>query len=374
MTHGAAAVDCEWQTRPGKHCPVGNVVLVHDYLTQRGGAERVVLEMAAAFPGAPLLTSLYDRAGTFPEFAGLEVRTSRLDGIVPPQRFRLGAPLYRRAFEHLDLGGAERAVVSSSGFAHHVRHPRALVYCHTPPRFLYDAATYLGRPVLAGVLRAASVRARRLDRAAARRHTYIANSAPTQERIAQAYGIEAEVLHPPLRTEHLPAGLTPPPQDARALVVSRLLPYKRVDLAIAACERAGVPLTVVGDGPDLARLQALAGPGVRFLGRVPDDRIGALHQAHSVLLVPGVEDFGLAAVEAAYCGRPVVARAAGGSLETVLDGTNGILVDGDAASAWAEGLLGVVESSWDQQLLRKTAERFAADHFRHRLRTLVDAL
>ena len=344
------------------------IALVHDYLTQPGGGERVVLQLAELFPGAPIYTALYEPETTFPEFANYDVRTSPLQGNVDADDFRRSVLRYPRAFQGFDLDDYDLVVVSSSAFAHHVRHPAAYVYCHTPPRFLYDPATYVGER-FAPILGAAGLPLRRADRSAARSCAgYVANSKITASRIKARYGIEAPVIHPPLWTAHLPAEVSPIPAVPRALTICRLLPYKRADLAVEAAKRAGIGLTVVGDGPERARLEALAGDhDVSFLGRVDDDELRALWETHSVAIVPGLEDFGFAPVEANYSGRPTVALDAGGALETVNSGVTGLRVSGTDPDAWGDTLRQVIDTTWDPHQLRAESEKFSGERFDRQL-------
>lgn len=348
------------------------VALVHDFLSQRGGAERVVLHLASIFPDAPLYTSFYEPRGTFPEFRSMDVRTSDLGETFRPDSFRRQVLRFPGAFRRMDLGEYDVVVVSSSAFAHHVQHPNVHVYCHTPPRFLYDLGAYLrGRRNRAAAWAPLAVPImaplRRADRTAARgARSYAANSVNTRANLRKAYGIRAGVIHPPVWTAHLPATLEPPREDG-VLVVSRLLPYKRVDRAVRACGLVGIPLTVVGDGPERSRLEAMAGRGTRFVGSVADSELGRLVADHAVVVVPGVEDFGLVPAEANYCGRPVVAPAAGGALETVTSGRNGILVETDDAEAWADAIRHALSSSWDRADLRRSMQPFSAEAFAQRI-------
>lgn len=340
------------------------IAIAHDYLTQPGGGERVALKLAQLFPRAPIYTSLYDPDGTFPEFRGLDVRASHLQGKVDPDDFRRSVLRYPGAFRAFDLSDYDLVVCCSAAFSHHVRHPAAYVYCNTPPRFLYDPATYVGdrlAPLLAAALSPLRIQDRRAARACA---GYVGNSRNVSERIWRRYGIVAPVIHPPLITDHLPSVLTPLPAEPRALLVCRLLPYKRADLAVEAAVLAGVPLTVVGDGPERERLERLgAGGDVTFLGRVDDDTLRALWSEHSVALMPGVEDFGYAPVESNYCGRPVVAREGGGALETVVPGITGERVPSDDPKEWASVLTDVIARPWDPQALRATTAKYEAAAF-----------
>lgn len=359
---------------------MSDIAIVHDYLTQLGGAERVALSLANTFPGAPLHTALYSPEDTFAGFADVDVRPSPLQRLVPARRFRLGGPLYGRTFAAMRLGIHDRLVVSSSGFAHHVHHPEAYVYCHTPPRFIYDLERYFSNRLLVAGSRPFLPWLRRQDqRAAARHRHYAANSRATANRIADIYGKEAPVIHPPLVTDHLPEAIVAPPTEPRALVVARLQPYKRLDLAIDACAKAGVPLTVVGRGPEEAKLReraAASGGETFFAGAVSDQELADTLVAHSVVLVPGEEDYGMAPVDANYAGRPVLARAAGGALETVQPGTTGTLIPADEADdigTWAAELDTLLRAKWDPGDLRVTTEPYQLPAFQAAIRRWVDA-
>lgn len=351
------------QTRGPRRRP--RIAIAHDFLSQHGGAERVVLQMARQYPDAPIFTAFYDPDTTFPAFRALDVRTSHLQGRVSAERFRSSVLRYPGAFRSFDLSDFDAVLVSSSAFAHNVRHPRTVVYCHTPPRFLYAPHTYVG----GGLRRVASAAApvllplRARDRRVARRAAaYLANSELTARRVRRLYGIDCTVVPPPVSTDHLPAALTPLPRRRRAIVVSRLLPYKRVDVAIRACRAAGVPLTVVGDGPDRDRLEAIGG-STTFVGRVADADLGPLLASHSVVLVPGAEDFGLMPLEANYMGRPVVAFAAGGPRETLRNGVNGYLVDDHDELSWASTIAEALNRRWDPAELRAATQRYAPARF-----------
>lgn len=338
--------------------------IVHDYLTQRGGAERVVLALAKLLPGAPIYTSLYASNGTYQEFEDLDVRTSRLQGKVKPEQFRRSVLSLPGVFAELDLSEFDLVVISSSAFAHHVRHHNSFVYCHTPPHFLYDTRAYLGSPILAAMSWGPLSLMRRQDRkAASLHHNYAANSQQSAQRIEETYGRTCPVIYPPLMTAHLPENAEPLPTRQRALVVSRLLPYKRVDVAIKACELAGIGLTIVGEGPEMDRLRASATGDVSFVGRVEDHEMAELFVDHSVVLTPGREDFGYGPVEANYSGRPVIAIKAGGALETIENGVNGALVNGWNTRDWSEAIKEVLSMSWSPSQLRATTERFSEKTF-----------
>ena len=295
---------------------------MHDYLNQPGGAERVVLVMAAIWPDAPIYTSLYRPDSTFPAFGASDVRTSPLNRIPVDRGFRNLLPLYPAAFRALGTLDHDVVLSSSSGWAHGVRtSPRSFhaVYCHAPARWLYGGE-YLRAPRRKQALGPFMGALRSWDRSAAQRaDLYIANSHEVRRRIRRHYGIHAPVIYPPVDVDRF----RPTPRGERLLVVSRLLPYKRVDTIVDAATRAGIGLDVVGTGPTLEELRRIAGPTVAFHGRIADHEVSELMEGCRALCVPGREDFGICAVEANAAGKPVVALAAGGALETLENGVTG---------------------------------------------------
>lgn len=353
------------------------VALAHDYLTQRGGAERVVLSMLAAFPEAELHTLLYDPAGTFPEFAAARVRTSALDRVAPFRRnHRLALPFLATAVSRVRIE-ADVAICSSSGWAHGVKTTGAkVVYCHSPARWLYQHDTYLrgsGRPVQ---LVARSLRAplRRWDRRAARTAArYVVNSSHVARSVGNVYGIEAEVLPPPPvltpdggleRVEGIDPGYV--------LCVSRLLPYKNVDAVVAAFARLPRErLVVVGDGPEWERLQRSAGANVTLLGKVDDDRLRWLYKHAATLVVASLEDYGLTPLEAAGFRKPTAALRFGGLLDTVTDGETGLFFGNARPEEIAAVLRAVLAEHWDPTSLESHAARFSRERFVGRLREIA---
>jgi glycosyltransferase involved in cell wall biosynthesis len=344
-------------------------VLVHDYLNQRGGAERVVLEFAAMFPDAPLYTSLYRSASTFPEFASLDVRTTFLDRLPVDHRFRALFALYPAAFRSLGPIDADLVISSSSGWAHHVQtSQRAFhaVYCYNPARWLYGE--YMGHGAAQRAFAPFASVFRRLDRRAAQRpDLYIAISNVVRERIRRRYGRESPVVYPPVDVERF----TPTARGDRLLVVSRLLTYKRVDLIVDAATRAGLGLDVVGTGPALGDLRRRAGPTVQFLGRLPDAEITRLFERCRTFCLPGAEDFGMTPVEANAAGKPVVAFAAGGALETIEEGVSGIFFREQTPAALLEALRACEAVSTSPEQIAQNAQRFSRARFRARLTSVL---
>ncbi len=354
--------------KPANGLPA-DVVLVHDYLNQRGGAERVVLEMAAMFPQAPLYTSLYRSGSTFPEFAGLDIRTSFLDRVPVDRRFRALFPLYPPAFRSLGSIDAELVISSSSGWAHFVStSPRAFhaVYCYNPARWLYGE--YMAGAMAQRALAPFADVFRRLDRRAAQRpDLYIAISELVRDRILRHYGREAPVVYPPVDVERF----TPSPRGDRLLVVSRLLGYKRVDLVVDAATRGGIELDVVGTGPMLVDLRRRAGPTVHFHGRLPDAEITELFQRCRAFCLPGAEDFGITPVEANAAGKPVVAFAGGGALETIEEGVGGVFFREQSPAALLEALTTCDEISASPDRIAQNAQKFSGEYFRQRLGSVL---
>ncbi|MBD7979440.1 glycosyltransferase [Oerskovia merdavium] len=383
------------------------VALAHDYATQRGGAERVALWLAEAFPGAPMYTTLYDADGTFPEFADLDLRTSALDRVGPLRRHhRLALPFLAPAVSAQRVE-ADVLLASSTGWAHGYRGAgRTVVYCHAPARWLYQRDRYLGGRdgasaldrlrggVASTALSALTPALRGWDRRAAERaDVYLANSTVTQRAIRDAYGIEAEILPPP--PAMMPAGAereVPGLEPGFLLCVARLLPYKNVDVLIEAARLAGRQLVIVGDGPDRARLEGLAARGrattgcwgtpsgtgrtggrTTLLGRVDDPELRWLYRHCSMLVAASYEDYGLSPLEAGAFGRPSVVLRDGGYLDTVVDGVTGTFFDAPEPGLVAQAVQEALGVSWDDGALTSHVETFALPRFVARLREVVDA-
>jgi glycosyltransferase involved in cell wall biosynthesis len=352
------------------------VALAHDYLTQRGGAERVVISLTRAFAGAPLFTSLYDPETTFPEFKAIDVRTLPIDRIaLLRRRHRAALPLLAPAFSRLRIA-ADVAVCSSSGWAHGARvEGRKVVYCHTPARWLYQSERYLrgrGRSVrgAAGVL---EWPLRRWDRSAARSaDLYLANSTVVAERISAIYGLDAEVVPPPpaltpLGPHETVGGIDP----GFVLCVSRLLPYKNVDAVVGAFDSLhGERLVVAGTGPEEPRLRASAGPNVSFAGRVTDAELRWLYANCRLLVAASYEDFGLTPLEAACFGKPTIALRWGGYLDSICE-ANGVFFDEPSPAEIAAATRDGLGTRWQKPDIEKVAERFSEERFIDRLRAIV---
>lgn len=350
--------------------PVERVSLAHDYLLVMRGAERTFAAMAELYSRAPIFTLLYDEQGTDGRFAGREITTSPLQRLGAGQtNFRRLLPLYPSAARRLRPPASDVVISSSSAFAHGLRVPEGAVhicYCYTPFRYAWDEQELaLGEvsPALRPLLRRQLQRIRRWDLAASRRvDAYIAISELGRERIRRCYGRDAAIVHPPVETHRFLPGT---PGDS-LLVVSELVRHKRVHVALEAARRARTPIRVVGSGPDHATLQA-AYPEAEFLGRAGDAELVELYATARAVIVPCVEEFGITAVEAQAAGRPVIAAAAGGALETVLDGRTGSLVGVDDIDAFTRAIEGIDKLDFDPARARANAERFSVAAFQRRL-------
>ncbi len=351
------------------------VSLAHDYLLVMRGAERTFAAMAELYSQAPIFTLLYNEQGTDRRFAGREITTSPLQRLgVGQTNFRRLLPLYPTAAGRLRPPVSDVVISSSSAFAHGLRAPEGAVhicYCYTPFRYAWDEQEFaLGEvsPALRPLLRHQLRRIRRWDLAASRRvDAYIAISELGRERIKRCYGRDAAIVHPPVETHRFQLGT---PGDA-LLVVSELVRHKRVHVALEAARRARTPIRVVGSGPDHATLQA-AYPEAEFLGRAGDDDLVELYATARAVIVPSVEEFGITVVEAQAAGRPAIAAAAGGALETVLDGHTGSLVKVDDIDAFTRAIEGIDKLDFDPANARANAERFSVATFQRRLAEQVN--
>jgi glycosyltransferase involved in cell wall biosynthesis len=357
------------------------VAIAHDYLTQRGGAERVVLTLMKAFPEAAVHTTLYDPDGTYPEFADADIRTSPLNRIGALRRdHRLALPLLAPAASRMHID-ADVVIASSSGWAHGFETAgRTVVYCHNPARWLYQTDEYLGgsawRSPLGTPLLAMRPFLKRWDRRRAdRADVYLANSRVVQQRIATTYGREAELLPPPHGMDaHAPREPVPGLADwepGYALVVSRLLPYKNVDSVIEAVRGTDRRLVVVGHGPEEARLRATLPDHVRLLGGLSDTQLRSVYAGAGVLIAPSHEDFGLTPLEAAAFGVPTVALRGGGYLDTIVEGQTGLFFDRPHPNDIAATLAFSDRHAWDGETLRARAEHFSEARFIDRIRAIV---
>lgn len=351
--------------------------IVHDFFVTEGGGELVALEFARLLPDADIHTSFFDAARFGDRIDPRRVKTWPLQRPLGATRhFRALYPLYPLWFGALDLRDRELVISSSVAFTKAVRTgPKALhlSYVYTPLRYAWQLDAYLDgsslpRPAKAAA-RAIRPALKRWDRATAGRPDVIVTSSETvRRRIQRLWDRDAEVIHPPVETAAIPLSTR---DDGYLLVAARLLAYRRVDLAVSAATRLGRELVVVGDGPERARLEQLAGPTVTFAGHVRRDELLDLFARCHAYLVPGVEDFGMAPVEAMAAGKPVVAFRAGGSTETVIDGVTGAFFDEPNAEAMADAIDLLDRLELDPAAARAQALTFDSTVFRRRWRELL---
>jgi glycosyltransferase involved in cell wall biosynthesis len=356
------------------------VAVVHEWLTNPGGSEHVVLEMLEMFPQAELYTSIYG-PGPWPEpIAERQVHTSYLNRVPGAARhYQKLLPFVSRAYRSFDLSGYDLILSSNHACAKNVITPPGVLhvcYCHTPMRYAWEkrflegesigAVGRLALPLLLPLLR-------RQDRiGAASPDVFVANSRHVAERIERYYGRSSAVVNPPVDVDHF-LGLSHAPKDY-FLVFGRVVPYKRVDLAVAACAALGRALKVAGGGRALegVRAEAPAGADIQFLGKVSDEERDRLLSGARALLCPGEEDFGIVPVEAQAAGVPVIAYEVGGAGETVRDGRTGVLF----AEQSSKGLAAAIERfdglEFDADAVRGNARRFGRDRFRAELADVID--
>jgi glycosyltransferase involved in cell wall biosynthesis len=358
------------------------VAIVHDWLTGMRGGEKVLEAIGELYPEATLYTLVRIPGAVSSALERRRIHTSPVNWLPWAGRwYRHYLPLFPATVELFDLDRYDLVISSSHCAVKSVVAPGAthICYCHSPMRYAWDQfPAYFGpeqvgrmrsallRPIMAGLARWDRATAGRVDR-------FLANSQYVAGRIRRYYNRESTVVYPPVDTEFYRLAENGGSADAGFVIVSALVPYKRVDLAIDACRRAGGPLTIVGTGPEESRLRALAGPAARFLGWRSDEEIRDLYGRATAVLLPGVEDFGMVPVEAQACGAPVVALGAGGALETVIDGVTGVLVAAATVEAFADGLMRATRIRFDRAAIRANAERFSRQRFMTDFQAAVSA-
>jgi glycosyltransferase involved in cell wall biosynthesis len=360
------------------------LALVHDWLNQIGGAEDVLETLAEMFPRAPIYTSIYWPERMPPAYRAWDIRTTWMDHLPGIYRHHQPyLPLYPLAFAGLDLSGYDLVLSNKSGFCHGVRTGEAvhLCYCLSPTRYVWELDAYAAReaipPALKAVLRPLIALLRRWDYWAAQRVSYfIAISREVQARIRRYYERDSVIIHPPVDTTRFRPSTSLRCRPASALddyylIVSRLIPYKRIDLAVRAFNLLGLPLVIAGDGRDRGALEALAGPAITFLGRVPDEDLPDLYARCRAFILPGLEDFSIAPVQAQAAGRPVIAYGAGGALDTVIEGETGTFFHEPTPEALAAAVRTFDPDEIDPNACCASAERFDANVFKEKLSQFI---
>ena len=362
------------------------VAIVHDWLTGMRGGEKVLEAICELYPNAPVYTLVHVKGSVSPEIERHGIRTSWIQRLPRAGRwYRHYLPLFPAAVRSINLDRYD-LVISSSHCAVKSVIPREgathVCYCHSPMRYAWDQFdAYFGPrqvgPVLSAVMRPVMGAMARWDaRTAGRVNRFLANSQYVAGRIRRYYNRESTVVYPPVDTAFYQPSPGSPVREPSVLVVSALVPYKRLDIAIEAARLARVPLRIVGQGPEEQRLRsAAAGAQVEFLGWRSNEEIRSLYQSSSAVLLPGVEDFGIVPAEAQACGTPVIAFAEGGATETVIDGVTGALVPQLTGAAFADAVRRVLDAPPDPAACRTNAERFSRDTFTSRFSAAVtDAL
>lgn len=345
------------------------VALAHDWLTVPGGSEQVLLALLDMFPDAEVFTSVYDPTTPWPPAIRERVVHTSALGLLPrSQRIypRL-LPLMHRAFRSFDLSGFDLVISSSHAFSKGVRAHGAphVCYCHTPLRLLWEPRFLAGEnigPISRGSLALAQSHLRNVDREGAEAVAAImANSTYTAERIRKYWGRRATVVHPPVQVERF-LEVERRPSD-NYVVLGRVVPYKRVDLAVAACARLGRRVTVVGDGRDLPSVRAAAAPTATFLGRVPDAALPSILSSARAVICCADEDFGIVPVEAQAAGVPVIAYGVGGHRDSVEDQKHGVLFSEQTVDSVVSAIERFEGMTFDENLARENASRFSKRRF-----------
>jgi glycosyltransferase involved in cell wall biosynthesis len=357
------------------------IALVHDYFTQLGGAEKVVEHLYRLLPDASLLATVALPSCMPAGLQNVPVQTTWMQNLPLMQDYyRLYVFLYPFAVGSLDLSHYDLIVSSSSGYAKGVRtspHAIHVCYCHTPMRWAWNYENYATRESFSlsqRTLLPMFIRAlQRWDQAASRQPDhFVANSRAVADRIRRVYQRSAEVVHPPIETERFQPSHSH--HENYYLVVSRLVPYKRIDLAVKACTQRRKKLLVIGEGPYRNRLEAMAGPSVSFLGRGTDEEVEYHVARCRALLFPGEEDFGMAPVEAAAAGRPTIAYRAGGALETIVESVTGSFFDQQTVECLGDAIETFEREQWSTATLRQHSKTFSLEVFQQRFRSFLERI
>ena len=355
------------------------IAIVHDYLNQMGGAERVLAVLHEMFPDAPIFTTLVDHSILGPDLAGADIRSSWMQRLPGWRRhFKKYLPLYPKAVESFDLRGFDLVLSSSSAFAKGAlkgKNACHVCYCYTPMRFVWDFQNYLAQEDLPWIYRRSLPffirRLRKWDlKTSIRPDRYVAISSEVRRRIRTAYGVDARVVFPPVDTEKFKPGSGP---GKFYLIVSRLASYKRLELAVQAFNRNALPLKIIGSGPFAGTLRGLSRPNIEFLGRVEDDELAWHYASCKALILPGMEDFGLAPLEANAAGNPAVAFAGGGALDTIREGVNGFFFREPSVESLLEAIRFMENGRYpfSREKIREHALQFGTDVFKKKIKGIL---
>jgi len=355
------------------------VALVHDYLNQYGGAERVLEAFCEIWPEAPIFTLVYDKRRTGCAFEGRRIKTSFLQKVpLVRSHHRPFLMLMPLAIEQFDFSKYDLVISDSASFAKGViTRPETLhiCYCHTPTRYVWDdSQKYINEfsyPKLIKRFVPPFLNYLRLwdEAASARPDVYLANSRFVASRIKKYYGRRAEVICPPVKTRRF---YLSGKNNDYFLMLARFLPYKKIDLAIAAFNKLGWPLKIIGDGPDRRHLRKIAGPNIEFTGLVAEKELPNYFAHCRAFIFPQEEDFGISAVEAMAAGRPVIAFRGGGALEIVEEGKTGIFFDEQTPEALIGALKKFNPVDFNARYISQQAERFDKEVFKDKIKKFVN--
>ncbi|MEE8638196.1 MAG: glycosyltransferase [Candidatus Margulisiibacteriota bacterium] len=353
------------------------IAIVHDYLNQFGGAERVISALHEAFPLDPIYTSIFDEKRMPDIFQRMDIRTSFMQKFpFISSLFKYYLLFYPLAFESFDLSEYDLILSSSSAWAKGVKKRDGqlhICYCHTPMRFVWRYEDYVKRESIPSFLK--NLLPLLLDpikkwdlQTAQAVDFFIANSRTVAERIEKTYGRESVIINPPVECDFFkPSAL----DHDYFLVVSRLNPYKRIDVVVEAFNKLDLPLKIIGDGPGRSDLQRMAGPNIEFLGRLLDQDL-AKHMAECRALVfPGEEDFGIVPLEAMSAGRPVIAYKAGGAEETVMDGETGMFFEKQTADSLIQAIKRFQFRTFNKNKIREHALKFDKERFKREIMNFI---
>ena len=348
------------------------VAIVHDWLTVYGGAESIIRILHDLFPEAPIYTSVYDRDNMPEDFSKMDIRTSFLQKMpFAKKKYTSYLQLMPKAFESFDLSDYDLVISSSTCCAKGVKTRKDtfhICYCNTPMRYAWDfydeyvsgksflARKYIGM-VMPGIRKWDKMSSERVD-------SFIANSNNVAERIKRHYGRESHVIYPPVRTSMFTPADT---NEGFYFTVSRLVPYKKIDLIAEAFTKMNKPLYVIGGGSEFDKIKALSGDSVQLLGRLSDEEVLSYMQRCKAFLFPGEEDFGITPVEAQACGKPVIAFGKGGATETVIDGVSGVFFKEQTVDAVCEAVERFENTVFDKTKITENAARFSEERFRKEL-------
>lgn len=355
------------------------IAIAHDYLNQMGGAERVVEVFHKMYPNAPIYTTILDESKLLTGLKKADIKTTwmqKIPGVL--KYFKLFFWLFPFAVRSINLKDYDLIISSSSAYAKGIKkgkHTTHICYCHTPMRFAWDYDNYMKDIKIPDLLKFITklliMPLRFWDKKTARNvDYYIANSSIVEERINKIYDVTARKIYPPVNISRFKEISTT--HDNYFIVVSRLVSYKRIDLAVKVCTKMKKRLLVIGDGPDRKRLESIAGPTIEFLGRISDEEVEKYMKNCKAFIFPGLEDFGITPLEVNACGRPVVAFKAGGALDTIKEGINGAFFSHQTVNSLEEVIDNFDSYKWDSELIKRHAEKFSEERFIIEIREFIN--